>query len=103
MPAQLPGRGAYNHALSSLKIGIMEFVNLPLIFLVGCALIALLAKKNGYSWYLFFFAVAVPAPLLLLALPYVLSVEAASLTSVRLGAALLFPLAGLLLALRRKQ
>ena len=81
----------------------MDSVNLPLVFLVGCALIALLAKKNGYSWYLFFFAVAVPAPLLLLTLPHVLGVEIASLTPIRLGAALLFPLAGLLLALRPKR
>jgi len=44
----------------------------------------------------------VPAPLLLLALPHVLGVQAASLTSVRLGTALLFPCAGLLLALRRQ-
>ncbi|QDG69962.1 hypothetical protein [Janthinobacterium tructae] len=80
----------------------MELVNLPLVFLIGCALIALLAKKNGYSWYLFFFAIAVPAPLLLLALPHVLGAHAASLTSVRLGTALLFPFAGLLLALRRQ-
>lgn len=80
----------------------MENVNLPLVFLVGCALIALLAKKNGHSWYLFFFAIAVPAPLLLLALPHVLGVEIASLSAVRLGTVLLFPLAGLLLALRRK-
>ncbi|MGK5028636.1 hypothetical protein [Janthinobacterium sp. DSP2-3-3] len=80
----------------------MEYVNLPLVFLIGCALIALLAKKKGYSWYLFFFAIAVPAPLLLLALPHVLGVETASLTGVRLAASLLFPAAGLLLALRRK-
>ncbi|MGK5047127.1 hypothetical protein ACQ4WP_14680 [Janthinobacterium sp. GB4P2] len=81
----------------------MEYVNLPLIFLIGCALIALLAKKNGYSWYLFFFfAIAVPAPVLLLALPHVLGVETASLNAVRLAASLLFPVAGLLLALRRK-
>lgn len=80
----------------------MENVNLPLVFLIGCALIALLAKKNGHSWYLFFFAIAVPAPLLLLALPHVLGVEIASLVAVRLGTVLLFPLAGLLLALRRK-
>ena len=79
----------------------MEYVNLPLVFLIGCALIALLAKKNGYSWYLFFFAIAAPAPLLLLALPHVLGVETATLTAVRLGAALLFPVAGLLVALRR--
>jgi hypothetical protein len=79
----------------------MEYVNLPLVFLIGCALIALLAKKNGYSWYLFFFAIAVPAPLLLLALPHVLGVETASLTAVRLAAALLFPVAGLLVAVRR--
>ena len=45
----------------------MEYVNLPLVFLLGCALIASLAKKQGYSWYLFFFAIVVPAPLLLLA------------------------------------
>lgn len=50
-----------------------------------------------------FFAIAVPVPLLLLALPHVLGVETASLTSVRLGATLLFPLAGLLLALRGKR
>jgi hypothetical protein len=81
----------------------MEFVNLPLVFLVGCALIALLAKKNGYSWYLFFFAIAAPTPLLLLALPHVLGVATASLTPVRLGTALLFPLAGLLVALRSKR
>lgn len=81
----------------------MEFVNLPLVFLVGCALIALLAKKNGYSWYLFFFSIAVPAPLLLLALPHLVGAETASLTSVRLGTALLLPLAGLLLALRGKR
>ncbi|MCC7595980.1 hypothetical protein IGS61_00690 [Janthinobacterium sp. FW305-129] len=81
----------------------MEYVNLPLVFLVGCALIALLAKKNGYSWYLFFFAIAVPPPLLLLALPHAVGAEAATLTSVRLGTALLFPVAGLLLALRRKR
>ncbi|PHV17773.1 hypothetical protein GQ37_004825 [Janthinobacterium sp. BJB1] len=81
----------------------MEHVNLPLVFLIGCGLIALLAKRHGYSWYLFFFAIAVPAPLLLLALPHVLGVETASLTPVRLGAALLFPLLGLLLALRRKR
>ncbi|MDN2710076.1 hypothetical protein O0880_11675 [Janthinobacterium sp. SUN118] len=80
----------------------MENVNLPLVFLIGCALIALLAKKNGHSWYLFFFAIAVPAPLLLLALPHVLGVEIASLAAVRLGTVLLFPLAGVLLALRRK-
>lgn len=80
----------------------MEFVNLPMVFLMGCALIALLAKKNGYSWYLFFFAIAVPPPLLLLALPHVLGAQAAALTSVRLGTALLFPCAGLLLALRRQ-
>lgn len=80
----------------------MEFLNLPLVFLLACALIASLAKRNGYSWYLFFFAVAVPAPLLLLMLPYVLGVEVASLPAVRLGAALLFPLIGLLVALRRK-
>jgi len=81
----------------------MEFVNLPLVFLVGCALIALLAKKNGYSWYLFFFSIAVPAPLLLLALPHLVGAETASLTSVRLGTALLLPLVGLLLALRGKR
>ncbi len=81
----------------------MEFVNLPLLFLVGCALIALLGKKSGYSWYLYFFAIAVPAPLLLLALPHVLGAEAAAMTSVRLGGVLLFPLAGLILALRRKR
>ncbi|APA68347.1 hypothetical protein [Janthinobacterium sp. 1_2014MBL_MicDiv] len=80
----------------------MENVNLPLVFLIGCALIALLAKRNGHSWYLFFFAIAVPAPLLLLALPHVLGVEIASLAAVRLGTVLLFPLAGVLLALRRK-
>ena len=81
----------------------MELVNLPLVFLIGCALIALLAKKNGYSWYLFFFAIAVPAPLLLLALPHLLGAETASLTPVRLGTALLFPFAGLLLALRTRR
>ena len=81
----------------------MELVNLPLVFLIGCALIALLAKKNGYSWYLFFFAIAVPAPLLLLALPHLLGTETASLTPVRLGTALFFPLAGLLLALRTRR
>ena len=81
----------------------MEYVNLPLVFLVGCALIALLAKKNGYSWYLFFFAIAVPPPLLLLALPHVVGAETATLTSVRLSTALLCPVAGLLLALRRKR
>ncbi|NBV18436.1 hypothetical protein [Janthinobacterium sp.] len=81
----------------------MEYVNLPLVFLVGCALIALLAKKNGYSWYLFFFAVAVPAPLLLLALPHVLGADLASHTGVRATAALLFPLVGLIVALRRKR
>ena len=81
----------------------MEFVNLPLVFLLACALIASLAKRNGYSWYLFFFAIAVPAPLLLLALPHVLGAETASLTSVRLGTALLLPLGGLLLALRHKR
>ena len=81
----------------------MEYVNLPLVFLLGCALIASLAKKQGYSWYLFFFAIVVPAPLLLLALPHVLGLEIASQTSVRLGAALLCPLIGLLLALRRKR
>ena len=78
-------------------------MNIPLVFLVGCALIALLAKKNGYSWYLFFFAIAVPAPRLLLALPHLLGTETASLTPVRLGTALLFPCAGLLLALRRQR
>ncbi|MBG6222599.1 MULTISPECIES: hypothetical protein [unclassified Janthinobacterium] len=80
----------------------MEFVNLPLAFLIGCALIALLAKRKGYSWYLFFFAIAVPAPLLLLALPHVLGVETASLNAVRLATALFLPVLGLLVALRRK-
>jgi hypothetical protein len=80
----------------------MEYVNLPLAFLIGCALIALLAKKNGHSWYLFFFAIAVPAPLLLLLLPHLLGSGVAALPAVRLGTAMLFPVAGLLLALRRK-
>lgn len=80
----------------------MESVNLPLVFLIVCALIATLARRNGYSWYLFFFAVAVPAPLLLLMLPYVVGTEIASHTAVRLGTALLFPVIGLLVALRRR-
>ncbi len=80
----------------------MDYVNLPLAFLAGCGLIALLARKNGHSAYLYFFAIAVPAPLLLLLLPHVLGVETASLPAVRLGTALLFPLAGLLFALRRR-
>lgn len=93
---------AYNDALSRIKTrhhGICEFTaGLP-----GRLRADRFAGQE--EWLLVvpvFFAIAVPAPLLLLALPHVLGVETASLTAVRLGTVLFFPVAGLLLALRRK-
>ena len=81
----------------------MEYVNLPLVFLIGCALIALLAKKNGHSGYLFFLAAMLPTVPLLLLLPHVAGASLAMNPAVRLPVALLAPLVCLLCALRRKQ
>lgn len=81
----------------------MDHVNLPLVFLIGCALMALLAKKNRHSGYLFFLAAMLPTVPLLLLLPHVAGASLAMTPAVRLPVALLPPLACLLCALRRKQ
>lgn len=81
----------------------MEYVNLPLVFLIGCALIALLAKKNGHSGYLFFLAAMLPTVPLLLLLPHVVGASLATTPALRLPVALLAPLVCLLCALRRKR
>lgn len=81
----------------------MEYMNLPLVFLIGCALIALLAKRNGHSGYLFFLAAMVPPVPLLLLLPHLVGASLATTPSVRLPVALLAPLICLLCALRRKR
>ena len=64
----------------------MEYVNLPLVFLIGCALIALLAKKNGHSGYLFFLAAMLPTVPLLLLLPHVVGASLATTPALRLPA-----------------
>ena len=55
----------------------MDYVNVPLVFLIACALIALLAKRKGYSGYWFFLAAMLPSVPLLLLLPHVVGTELA--------------------------
>lgn len=81
----------------------MDYINVPLVFLIACALIALLAKKNGHSGYWFFLAAIVPTVPLLLLLPHVVGADHASAPAVRLPVALLAPAICLLCALRRKR
>lgn len=81
----------------------MEYVNLPLVFLTGCALIALLARKNGHSGYLFFLAAMLPAVPLLLLLPHVVGASQAANPALRLPLAFLAPAICLLCALKRKR
>ena len=84
----------------------MDYVNVPLVFLVACFLIALLAKKNGHSGYWFFLAAmlpGVPLLLLLLLLPHVVGAGLATQPAIRLPVALLAPFVCLLCALRRKR
>lgn len=80
----------------------MDYVNVPLVFLIACALIALLARRNGHSGYWFFLAAMLPSVPLLLLLPHVVGTELASTPAVRLPVALLAPAICLLCALRRK-
>ena len=80
----------------------MDTINWPLAFLIICALVALLAKKNGHSWYLFFFAASVPSAPLLLLLPHVLDESISALPAVRLATVLVCPVIALVLGLRQK-
>ena len=81
----------------------MDYVNVPLVFLVTCFLIALLAKKNGHSGYWFFLAAMLPGVPLLLLLPHVVGAGLATQPAIRLPGALLAPFVCLLCALRRKR
>ena len=89
--------------LAARKFESMEYVNLPLVFLIGCALIALLARKNGHSGYLFFFAAMLPTVPLLLLLPHVVGASLATNPALRLPVAFLAPAICLLYALKRKR
>ena len=81
----------------------MDYVNVPLVFLIACFLIALLAKKNGHSGYWFFLAAMLPSVPLLLLLPHVVGAGLAVQPAIRLPVALLAPFVCLLCALRRKR
>lgn len=81
----------------------MDYVNVPLMFLIACFLIALLAKRKGHSGYWFFLAAMLPSVPLLLLLPHVVGAELATEPAVRLPVALLAPFVCLLCALRRKR
>ena len=80
----------------------MDTINWPLAFLIICALVALLAKKNGLSWYLFFFAASVPSVPLLLLLPHILDESISALLAVRLATVLVCPAIALVLGFRQK-